>query len=308
MYKWRVRQLEERKVELEILVKERTAQIRKDKAIIEKDKEIIEQDKAIIEEQAQQLKELDELKSKFFANISHELRTPLTLILAPLSNLLTNNDRPNKEYTQLMLMRQNGKKLLKRINELLDLSRLDANKLEVNEAPVFLYPFFKKILSTFESAANLKGILLVFNFQLKEEIQVLTDEDKFEKIISNYLSNALKFTPKNGKIILDISKDNNKLIVKVSDTGLGIPKEDLTKIFDRFYQSSTDVEMQRLNPQGTGIGLSLCQELAKILKGDVWATSEVGKGKSILPRTPIFRNLYSQTRRHSTRRRPTCYH
>ena len=263
VYLWRIKLLEERKRELEILVLERTQQIRADKAIIEA--------------QAQQLSELDEVKSKFFANISHELRTPLTLILGPLNNLFQVNQLSNKQYTQLQLMLQNGKKLLKRINELLDLSKLDANKLQVFEHPTFLYPFFKTLLSTFESTANLKNVQLQFDYRLNENIQVLLDDDKVEKIIANYLSNALKFTPKGGKIILSVSKKENNLHISIQDTGIGILPEELNRVFDRFYQSNNkDVSMQHLN--GTGIGLSLCHELAKVLKGRVWATSEINKG------------------------------
>ena len=277
-YLWRIRQLEERKTELEMLVMERTTQIRKDKSIIE--------------EQATQLKELDELKSKFFANISHELRTPLTLLLAPMDNIIKNEKLTNNGFTYLQMMRQNGSKLLKRINELLDLSRLDANRLEVNEEPTFLYPFFKTLLSTFESAANLKGIKLLFNYQLDENIQVNLDDDKVEKIVSNYLSNAFKFTPKNGQIELNVSKSANKLLVSVSDTGIGILSKDLIKIFDRFYQSKTEKQAQ-----GTGIGLSLCRELAKVLNGKVWATSyldspenvrgEISKGSTFYLELPL---------------------
>ena len=268
LYQWRVRQLEERKRELELLVQERTAQIRKDKEVIE--------------EQATQLRELDEVKSKFFANISHELRTPLTLILAPLEKLLKDTSRPNDEFTYLSMMRQNGNKLLKRINELLDLSRLDANRLEINEQPTFLYPFFKTLLSTVESAANLKGIKLLFKYQLDENIQANLDDDKVEKIISNYLSNALKFTPKNGEIQLQISKQQGKLLVSVSDTGIGILPNDIIKIFDRFYQSKTEKQAE-----GTGIGLSLCRELAKVLNGRVWATSEINKGSTFYLELPL---------------------
>jgi signal transduction histidine kinase/DNA-binding response OmpR family regulator len=268
IYQWRIRQLEERKRELELLVQERTSQIRKDKTVIE--------------EQAMQLKELDELKSKFFANISHELRTPLTLLLAPMESILKSKELSNKNFTYLQMMRQNGNKLLKRINELLDLSRLDANRLEVNEQPTFLYPFFKTILSTFESAANLKDIQLLFEYDLDDNLQVKLDDDKVEKIITNYLGNALKFTPKKGEIKLKVTKANHQLLISVSDTGIGILKKDLVKIFDRFYQSSSEKQKQ-----GTGIGLSLCRELAKVLNGKVWATSEIGKGSIFYLELPI---------------------
>ena len=274
-YSWRIRRLEERKRELELLVKERTAQIQKDKTIIEQDKATIEKDKAIIEEQAIQLRELDELKSKFFANISHELRTPLTLILGPLNTVIQRNQLSNQDATYLQMMRQNGQKLLKRINELLDLSRLDANRIEVKEQAIFLYPFFKTLLSTFESAANIKDIQLLFKYELDENTQVLTDEDKLEKIVTNYLSNALKFTPKNGTITLKTLKNNRKLQISVADTGIGILPNDLIKIFDRFYQTKTEKQAQ-----GTGIGLSLCQELAKVLNGRVWTESQIDQGST----------------------------
>ena len=235
----------------------------------------IQKDKTIIEGQATELKALNQLKSKFFANISHELRTPLTLLLAPMESIIKSNELSNRNFTYLQMMRQNGKKLLKRINELLDLSRLDADKLEINEAPTFLYPFVKTILSTFESAANLKGIQLLFRYQLGENIQVRLDDDKVEKIITNYLSNALKFTPKQGEIELIVSKKADKLLISVRDTGIGVLPNDLTKIFDRFYQTNKDNQQE-----GTGIGLSLCQELAKVLKGSVWATSNTDSNNS----------------------------
>ena len=267
-YQWRVKQLEERKRELELLVQERTTQIRKDKEVIE--------------EQAVQLRELDEVKSKFFANISHELRTPLTLLLAPMENIIKNEQLSNNGFTYLQMMRQNGSKLLKRINELLDLSRLDANRLEINEQPTFLYPFFKTLLSTVESAANLKDIKLLFKYQLDENIQVNLDEDKVEKIVSNYLSNALKFTPKNGEIEFKVSKKEGKLLIKVRDTGIGILPNDLIKIFDRFYQTKKNNQQQ-----GSGIGLSLCRELAKVLNGRVWVTSQIDQGSNFYLELPL---------------------
>ncbi|MEO0726773.1 MAG: ATP-binding protein [Bacteroidota bacterium] len=248
IYYWRVRQLEERRRELQVLVSERTAKIA---------------------QQAEELQALDEIKSRFFANISHELRTPLTLLLAPIDQLLEANNQSTRAHTFLQLMRQNGKKLLKRINELLDLSRLDANRLKIEQQPTVLFPFFRTILSSFESAAQLKGIQLLFTFQLDDKIQVMLDADKVEKIVSNFLSNALKFTPEGGDINCQIKRDHKKLIISVADTGPGIAPEDLSKIFERFYQSERTKQHE-----GTGIGLALCRELAKALGGSVWAISK----------------------------------
>ncbi|MEM1319564.1 MAG: ATP-binding protein, partial [Bacteroidota bacterium] len=267
-YFWRIQQLQERRRELELMVKERTAQI--------------ERDKTTIEAQAAQLKELDQLKSRFFANISHELRTPLTLLLSPLEGLLRRYDFSNRDFTTIQLMRQNGEKLLKRINELLDLSRLDANKIEVQATPTYLYPFLRNIIASIDSAANAKEIQLLFEYHLNEELQVLLDIDKFEKIFFNYLSNALKFTPKKGRITIAVQRIEQRLQLSVSDTGVGIPAEDLNKIFDRFYQAAHSKGLQ-----GTGIGLALCKELAKVLDGEVWAESTIGTGSTFYLQLPL---------------------
>lgn len=258
-YYWRIQQLKERRLQLELMVYERTNQVQKDKAIIE--------------EQAARLQELDQVKSQFFANISHELRTPLTLILAPLEGILKRNLQNNRDYTSLRLMQQNGQKLLKRINELLDLSRLDAQKLAANEAPTFLYAFLKSTFATFEGTANAKSIQLLLDYRLDEQLQLLLDIDKVEKIISNYLSNALKFTASGGQIILRAEKAEGQLLLSVADTGIGILPEDLDRIFNRFYQSTKNDQLS-----GSGIGLALCKELAKVLDAEVWASSELAKG------------------------------
>lgn len=218
------------------MVRERTVKIR--------------EDKKLIEEQAEQLKELDQLKSRFFANISHELRTPLTLILGPLESVLKRNRLENRDFTYLKLMQQNGELLLKRINELLQLSRIEANKVKVETTPVTLYDFLKRILSGFEGGANLKEVSLLFNFQVDRDLKVLVDSDKVEKIVTNYLSNAVKFTPKGGEIELTVTRQANRFQLTVRDTGIGIPQEDLEHVFDRFFQSSNN------DQQGTGIGLS----------------------------------------------------
>ncbi|MEO1259503.1 MAG: ATP-binding protein [Bacteroidota bacterium] len=277
IYYWRIQQLNQRQKELEWMVRERTAQI--------------EKDKTVIEDQAKKLKELDEVKSRFFANISHELRTPLTLILSPLARVLRRNELTNKDFTSLKLMQQNGQKLLKRINELLDLSRLDANKLEVLQTPTFLYPLLRNIIASVDSAANAKGIQLLFEYHLNEELQVLLDVDKVEKIVFNYLSNALKFTPQNGTVTIRAERVQQLLQLCVSDTGIGILPEELGKIFDRFYQSP-----HVRGASGTGIGLALCRELSKVMNGKVWAESTIGKGSAFYFQIPLVETFAVKAR------------
>ena len=273
-YQWRIQILKERQIELENTVSERTKKI--------------EEDKAVIEEQAEQLKELDEVKSRFFANISHELRTPLTMILGPLSRVLKRNELNNKDFTSLSMMQQNGEKLLKRINELLDLSRLDAAQLAVNPSAVFLYNYFKRTFFAFESIASVKDIKLSFDYQLDKDLQLLIDTDKVEKIIVNYITNAVKFTSKNGIIKLTAKQVKQQLQISISDTGIGIRAEELKKVFDRFYQITNNNEAENLNQNGTGIGLALCQELAKVMEGKVWVTSEIGQGSTFFLEIPLI--------------------
>ncbi|MEN0002749.1 MAG: ATP-binding protein [Bacteroidota bacterium] len=268
LYAWRIRRLNQQQAILESMVKDRTAQI--------------ERDKTLIEAQATRLRELDEVKSRFFANISHELRTPLTLILGPLDRVLRRNQLTNRDFTALQLMKQNGEKLLKRISELLDLSRLDANKIEVEQTPTFLYNFLRNLIASIDSAANAKDIQLLFSYHLNEELQLLLDTDKTEKIIYNFLTNALKFTAPTGTITITARRNQERLVLSVQDTGIGIPAADLEKIFDRFYQVQ---QSERL--AGTGIGLALSKELAKVMDGKVWAESTLGQGSTFYVELPL---------------------
>jgi signal transduction histidine kinase/DNA-binding response OmpR family regulator/ligand-binding sensor domain-containing protein len=269
-FKRRTQQLEKRQAELKALVKERTQKIEEDKATIEKDKTIIEQ-------QANELRNLDQMKSKFFANISHELRTPLTLMLAPIDNTLKENQLTNRAYTNLLLAKKNGQRLHRMINEILDLTKLEAGKLEVQTQRTVLYSFVKNIVASFESIANQKEIDFIFDYQGNKYLQVFIDQRKVEIILLNLLSNAFKFTPNSGKVALTVTDEGQFLQFQVSDTGQGIHPEDMPNIFNRFYQSK-DATTQRLNGGGgTGIGLALTKEFVELLKGTINVESELLK-------------------------------
>ncbi len=267
-YSLRIRSYRKRQVQLEKIVAERTEKIRQDKLFIEK--------------QADQLKEMDEIKSRFFANISHELRTPLTMILGPLESVLNRNQLKQRDSVLLQMMQQNGRKLLRRINELLDLSSLDSKKLKVAQSPVRLYAFTRQLLAAFESGANLKNIQLTLDYHLDTAIQALLDADKVEKIVSNFLSNAIKFTPKEGHIHVTLSQQSGYLQISVRDTGMGIPEGEVEKVFDRFYQVRGSDQAS-----GSGIGLSLSRELAELMEGKVWAESAEGQGSTFYLQLPL---------------------
>jgi signal transduction histidine kinase/DNA-binding response OmpR family regulator len=231
--------------------------------------------KATIEKQAVELLRLDEMKSRFFANVSHELRTPLTLILGPLSSLLKSGDLSGRNFTEATLAQQNSKTLLKLVNEILDLSKLEAGKMQLNETTVSFSPFLRRIVSAFESYAGQKGVELRFENKLHRWLQLSVDEDKITKVLNNLLSNALKFTSRGGFVSVSAEDMDHCIRVSVRDTGRGIDGADLPNIFDRFYQTG---QAGAPAEGGTGIGLALCRELATLMKGKVWAESTPGVG------------------------------
>ena len=264
LIKRNTRQLLKRQEELETIVEERTAQIRKDKALIE--------------EQAEELRTLDKVKSSFFANVSHELRTPLTLILGPLSYLLDQPEAWDKKEVQeqLLVMQRNGKNLLQLVEEILDLSKLEAHKLELQEEPTSVVSFFEHIFTVFEPHFQSQHLDYELNFDLHgEDLFVMMDRKKMKKVLNNFLSNAIKFTPQRGKVRLDVIEEKALLKIIVSDTGKGVHPKDLPYIFERFYQSK---QADQKRQGGTGIGLALVSEFAELMDGRAYAESELGVG------------------------------
>lgn len=258
--KWRSRQLVKEKERLEQVVDDRTREI--------KDKNLQ------LEEQSGKLQEMDRIKSRFFANISHEFRTPLTLIMGPLQQWLS--ARPEKEQQEEMeMMLRNSQRLLTLINQLLDLSRLDSGKMPLAAAPQDIVPFLKGLMAAFASLAQKNDLQLVFGAEV-ESLVVFFDSEKLEKIFSNLLSNACKFTPAGGRIGLMVKSPGRDTVeIAVRDTGIGMDEEQLAHIFDRFYQVE-GTGSRRF--EGTGIGLSLVKELVELHRGTITVRSRVGEG------------------------------
>ena len=273
---WRTKSLEHQRKKLKTEIQKATYQIR--------------QDKQTIEAQAEDLRKLDVLKTRFFANVSHELRTPITLILGPIKSVLKRKNIDNQTHTFLSTAEQNSRKLLKIVNEILDLNKLEAGKLIVREETIAFYPFIKRLASSFTSYAENLKIQFHFDYQIERDIHILLDIKKFETIINNLLSNAFKFTPKGGTISISITELPNKIQVQVKDNGRGIHPEDLPNIFNRFYQSKQNNEAEG----GTGIGLALCKELAHLLEGDIHVESKISEGSAFIveiPKKEVFQTL-----------------
>lgn len=235
----------------------------------------------------EQMTTLNQLKSRFFANISHELRTPLTLILGPLSHILDHPSAWDQEKIlhQLRMMQRNGRKLTELIEEILDLSKLEANKLELLEETTPVKPFFEYLFAIFEPQFQSLDLQVDLRFDLKEDsLHVLMDRKKIEKVLNNYLSNAIKFTPKGGPITLTISETDSRLLIEVSDTGVGVHPQDLPHVFERFYQS---MRAEQKVYGGTGIGLALVSEFAALMGGKAYAESQPGQGSQFYFEWPI---------------------
>ncbi|MGK0390769.1 MAG: signal transduction histidine kinase/DNA-binding response OmpR family regulator, partial [Maribacter sp.] len=258
---WRGKWLIERGEELEKQVNKQTQQLQK---------------------QAIELKEVDKLKSRFFANVSHELRTPITLIQGPVRSVLNNENLDKDDKFLLTKVEENTEHLLSMVNELMDLTKAEAYKLEINESNVIFYDVLKRRLSSFQSLADMKSIQLDLEFHLDKDLGIALDVDKFGKIINNLLSNAFKFTPNEGEIKVTVEEESKNLLLKVADTGRGIPKADIPFIFNRFYQSSINKKAEG----GLGIGLSLSMEFVKLLGGKMWIESKEGQGSTFFVSLP----------------------
>ena len=233
-----------------------------------------------LQESNAKLKTLDELKTQFFANVNHELRTPLTLMLAPLKAGLDGRMgrlSPALKDT-LETMQRNGYKLLKLINNLLDLTKLEEGKMRLKIKTVNLVEFTNSLLASVKPMADQKQIRLYFQHP-PHDVELVVDPDQFEKVVLNLLSNALKFTPRGGKITLYIEDKDRTVSLIVEDTGIGIPANMLESIFDRFSQ--VDGSTSRAH-EGTGIGLSLVREIVAVHQGSVRAESELGKGSRFI--------------------------
>lgn len=241
----------------------------------EKANKEIEAQHNLIEKQANELRHLDEAKTRFFANVSHELRTPLTLILGPLASMLKRNRLENTDFTYTKTAQTHAKDLLKLVNEILDLSKMESGKMQVHEETVSFQPFMRRLVSAFESHAERLGIHYQFDYRAAKRLRLMVDTEKITRIVNNLLSNAMKFTHKGGSVTVVVDDLANTIRLSVHDTGRGIHPDDLPSVFDRFYQTNqADAPVEG----GTGIGLALCREFAEVLKGKIWVESQLGKG------------------------------
>ena len=276
IWKKRIAKLKRKQNELEEEIGKRTAHLEIANTKIREDKELIEK-------QSDDLRRLDRLKTEFFTNVAHELRTPLTLVLGPLTEVLKNRTLDDTTHRHLNLMRRNGKKLQTLVEEILDFNRMKESQLQLTESPVSLLHFVRRVFSTFESYALHQQIKLQLEFLVPHTLQLLTDAKKLESILNNLVQNAIKYTREKGEVRLTVTEVKNQLKFTVSDTGRGIHSEDLPNVFSRFAQAT------KSGPNahgGTGIGLALCNEYARLLGGDITVESTLGVGSKFILTIP----------------------
>ena len=235
-------------------------------------------------QQAEQLMAVDRAKTEFFQNISHEFRTPLTLMLGPLETAVSQNQGLSSEQSAIAL--RSSRRLLRLVNQLLDLQRLDAGQMQTWFRACDVGEFIHQIVETFRAYCEKKGIALVVN--LEPVAAIYLDLEKFDKVVYNLLSNAMKFTPAGGTITVSLRSFLESAVgsieFQVKDTGIGIREDQLPILFERFKQAEGSANRSY---EGTGLGLSLVKELVEIHRGQVQVSSVYGEGSTFSVTLPI---------------------
>ena len=229
------------------------------------------------------LYESNRLKSDFLATMSHELRTPLNSILGFSDLMLANAQTPDKQRRWAGNIQTSGRQLLALINDLLDLAKIEAGKMEVRPETIDVAEICENLLAMFRPLAEKKNIDL--RSSMAVDLPPATqDAGKLRQILSNLLSNAIKFTPEGGRVSLSAEASGQNLLLTVSDTGVGIAEEDQEAVFDKFRQAANPLTREHA---GTGLGLSIVRELSKLLGGEVTLKSELGRGSTFTVRLPL---------------------
>ena len=294
LFRWRVEKLKSQKEILEEKVNQRTSaleskteELSRQNELLFRQNEEISRQKNEMEKMTQKIQELTIDKLAFFTNITHEFRTPLTLIIGPIERALKLSTNP-KVIEQLNFVNNNSKHLLSLVNQLMDFRKVESGNMPISLKPGNFLTFVEDILLPFKALANEHKVNIRYFNRLKNPY-IMFDREAMTKILTNLISNALKFTPQNGHIDLYVATLNNpnRVYVGVSDDGCGIIKEDIEKVFNSFYQSKNQDEINTGYQSGTGIGLYVCKRLANLLGGDIFAKNNRKRGASFRLTTPL---------------------
>ncbi|MGJ1386436.1 hybrid sensor histidine kinase/response regulator transcription factor [Sphingobacterium spiritivorum] len=237
---------------------------------------------------------INQMKMDFFTNVSHELRTPLTLLLAPLEEMLSKGNTDKWLRKQHELMQANARRLYHLVDQLFEFKKTErgTRKLKVGRAD--MVRFIHEIYVSFKPLAEKNDILYLYNSS-EERLDVLFDKDALERILFNLLSNAFKYTKAGQEVKVLFSVKDDFAVIEIADTGLGIPKDQLEKVFDRFYQ----IEGEEIN-LGSGVGLAFTRQLVELHYGRIYVESDSGKGSKFVVQLPVSDHYYSSDRETAT--------
>jgi len=294
------RRTEEIKQQAEKLAKQNKILVAQQQELTSRNQKIIDSTERI-RVMTKKIHESDMMKMRFFTNISHEIRTPLTLIIGPLDQLLMqfkNLKDHAKTMESLITMRRNAERILRLFDQIITFRKAESGALKLHTRQGNISAFFRDLTGSFHELAARKNVHLGFSSE-PDDINVFFDQEKLEKVISNLLANAIKFTEPNGEVFLNVKTihvpshqagvngnlTGNLLEILVRDTGIGIPEKDIDNIFDRFYQVGDKGAMSPSD--GVGIGLSLVRSLIEIHKGTISVESVVGKGTTFRILLPL---------------------
>lgn len=314
VHRWRVRSLERQKAVLQAEVDKRTSQLETQKhlaedraleladqnqRLVEKNEEISQQ-KAQLTEMNHRVQELTVDRISFFTNITHEFRTPITLIMGPIQRALKLSYNP-QVLELLRIVDHNSKYLLTLVNQLMDFRKIESGKIEIRRSSHNIISFIDGLFEPFVAMAQERGIKLNKITHFSQE-EISYDEEALRKVLTNLLSNALKFTPDNREITLYaalmptcVLNGENTLYFCVRDTGSGISENEIDKVFERFYQGKEDMKYPVMGTGGSGIGLYLCRSIVEIYGGRIWAKNNPGDGCSFRVLLPVDKNVTEAT-------------
>ncbi|NIN92906.1 HAMP domain-containing protein [bacterium] len=251
-----------------------------DTEIVVKSKDELESLATDLNKMSSQLKEIDQMKKDFLASVTHELKSPLTSLIMYIDLFLTGAAGKLNEKAKkfLRIMERNSNRLSRFIDDLLDMARIERGKMEIKRESLGILPIVSETVELMKPQADEKNIEIAMN--IPDDLPlVFVDGDRTRQIITNLLSNSIKFTPEEGKISIKIQDDKKYLQLSLSDTGIGIPPEHINKIFDKFEQVR-EVRERVKGPRGTGLGLAIVKYLVEAQGGKIWVESEVGKGST----------------------------
>ncbi|HVZ40660.1 MAG TPA: PAS domain S-box protein [Candidatus Kapabacteria bacterium] len=234
-------------------------------------------------EHVRALQEINAMKNEFVSSVSHELRTPLASIIGFAQTILVDDELPDETQREfLQIIHDEGKRLAKLINELLDVARIESGRTEIDRRPTNIVPLLNRALQSVSISAQSKSIELIGDIPGRE-IHVSVDADRISQVLINLLDNAIKFTPNGGHVMLHVRRHEREVVMSVIDTGLGIPPESMAHLFEKFYR----VHRPGVEIRGTGLGLAIARQLVEMHSGTITVESIVGKGSTFTVRLPM---------------------